>query len=118
MNSAKTIQSTWWNVPSVDRNTGEKITLREKINFLTEAYKVGGYIPPNLATHMLGVSRQYVQQLMNEGKLKTRVWHGLRFIEGDSFIDILEQRYSRKGGNPQFASLRRLSRNLKKVSKS
>lgn len=46
----------------------------------------GSLVPPSFAADLLGISRQRLHVLMEEGKLETVTFHGKRFVGENSLV--------------------------------
>lgn len=58
----------------------------------------GSLLPQNFAAELLGVSRQRIHQLIEEGKLQVVCVHTSRFITEGSLVDLAKS--ERKAGRP------------------
>ena len=58
----------------------------------------GMIVPPHVAAKLLGVSRQRVNELLNDGRMETVEVGGARFILEDSLVEFCK--LERKEGRP------------------
>jgi len=58
----------------------------------------GGPVPVTLAAKLLGISRQRIWVLMEEGKLERLTFEGHAFVSGDSIVAMAKA--ERKAGRP------------------
>lgn len=58
----------------------------------------GTIVPPIVASELLGISRQRVHELMNEGRFERVEWRGQAFVTERDLLAYAES--ERKGGRP------------------
>ena len=82
------------------REKSRRMQMMEVLGILEERTKERGpVIPQTLAAELLGVSRQRVGQLMEEGRIESFLLNGTRFVFLKSFFEFCRE--ERSPGRPR-----------------
>ncbi len=76
--------------PTLPRNSVVS-SIREDWNrFKADQERLGGLMPASLAKYFLGVSKQRLHVMLNEGQLRYVTHDGYRYVSGDDIRDRIQ----------------------------
>lgn len=88
-------QTMMFGLSEVDEETRKRFSTKEQLAFLKLALKEGGFFPQASTAKLLGISRQRVHELIQDGKLRVVEALGVRWICGNDLTAFIIDRKER-----------------------